>query len=297
MKKAITLLITFMLACITMSVTAFADTGPKPSTIVNFENLSDEECYATLLSSHRGSGPYSAWEGEEPPEGIDGAFAGYKDKDGYYYLMHYFKVSEKKSLTWGYYPPPDFKILLYYPAHDLFLVSEKCSVYAFDSYFSIDMTGISPDNKALSEVTLTVSAEYSYLREFIGFALRIIITLFIEIYFATKFLNKRRFLIILITNLVTQLGLNLALNLLLINKDILTYLICYIGLELAIGVIETVVYLIAFNRGEAEKVSVSTIIFYTLAANFLSFMAGVFIAFIYKLVFDMLGMDLISPII
>jgi hypothetical protein len=45
----------------------------------------------------------------------------------------------------GYYPPEDFKILLYFPADDRFAVSEEaCERYAFDSYYQVNLSGVDP---------------------------------------------------------------------------------------------------------------------------------------------------------
>ena len=59
-----------MLMCIVMvmmifPITASADTGPKPSVRITFENLGDDLCYGTLLSIKPSTGPSSAWDGNE----------------------------------------------------------------------------------------------------------------------------------------------------------------------------------------------------------------------------------------
>lgn len=109
-----------------MAVSAFpmtvnADMGPKASVRIQFEHMGDELCYGTLLSKEKSTGPASAgWKNGECPEeymdpGIWKIFVNYKDPDGYYFLQRSWKVSESKELAWTYYPPGDFKILLYYP--------------------------------------------------------------------------------------------------------------------------------------------------------------------------------------
>ena len=101
-------------------VTAFADTGPKPAVHVSFENLGGAKCYATLLSKRPGGGPWSVWDGREesaeadPTPEIWMAFAKYEDPDGYYFLKQVWEVGDEKSFTWGYYPPEDFKVLIYF---------------------------------------------------------------------------------------------------------------------------------------------------------------------------------------
>ncbi len=54
----------FVLLPLFCSITASADTGPKPSVKVSFEGLSDELCYGTLLSASKSTGPASVWDGK-----------------------------------------------------------------------------------------------------------------------------------------------------------------------------------------------------------------------------------------
>lgn len=119
-------LVFIMLLCMIMAVSAFpmtvnADMGPKASVRIQFEHMGDELCYGTLLSKEKSTGPASAWDGrtesaqkEYMDPGIWEIFVTYKDPDGYYFLQRSWKVSESKELAWTYYPPDDFKILLYY---------------------------------------------------------------------------------------------------------------------------------------------------------------------------------------
>ena len=128
---------------------ASADTGSEASVRINFENMGDELCYGTLLSKNPSTGPNSAWDGDEDHiynELIDldiwRAFVEYEDADGYYFLQIGWKVNEKKELAWTYYPPDNFKILLYYPETNKYVVSGICERYAFDTYYTVDMAGV-----------------------------------------------------------------------------------------------------------------------------------------------------------
>ena len=47
-----------------------------------------------------------------------------------------------KELAWTYYPPGDFKILLYYPETETFVSSGIYARYAFDTYYTVDMDGV-----------------------------------------------------------------------------------------------------------------------------------------------------------
>ena len=127
-------------------MTANADMGPKASVRIQFEHMGDELCYGTLLSKEKSTGPASAWDGrtesaqkEYMDPGIWEIFVNYKDPDGYYFLQRSWKVSESKELAWTYYPPGDFKILLYYPETETFVSSGIYARYAFDTYYTVDM--------------------------------------------------------------------------------------------------------------------------------------------------------------
>lgn len=121
-RKALLLIAAFMIVSTLMTVTVFADTGPKPSVHVSFENMGGEPCYATLLSKTASTGPFYVWDGNEEhidlsygfiTEDVWRAFVEYDDPDGYFFLQRaVWKVSVSKDLTWGYYPPESFKILL-----------------------------------------------------------------------------------------------------------------------------------------------------------------------------------------
>ena len=62
-KLICVLLCTVILLC-AFSLSAFADTGPKPSVNIEIAGI-EGEYYATLLSKEKSTGPASAWDGTE----------------------------------------------------------------------------------------------------------------------------------------------------------------------------------------------------------------------------------------
>ncbi len=153
MKRCLTRIIPVVLILsIVFSFTAFADTGPKPSVVIDLVGLDGKECYATLLSEDDSYGPNRAWrEGEEmyayhedDPE-IWRKFVDYKDTDGYYFLQQFWNCTETKCFKWGYYPPDPFKLLLYFPETDSFAVTPVYEQYAFDSYYTVDVSEMIPE--------------------------------------------------------------------------------------------------------------------------------------------------------
>lgn len=275
---------------------ALADTGPKPSVRITFENMGSEVCYGTLLSRTSSTGPASAWDGDEASAFYNGldpeiwkAFVEYQDSDGYYFLQTAWLCSETKRLDWTYYPPYAFKILLYYPESEAFIVSEACECYAFDSYYTVDMDGIeiadiAPDAPAEFQ---SVRKSYDYTWELISLAVRIALTILIEIGIALifGFRQGRLLKLILIVNIITQVILNVLLNFIDYSLGPLVLIFSYIALELLVFIAESVIYCLLFDRFSRVSIPKWKAIVYSLAANAGSFAAGLLIAAGFGMVF------------
>ena len=153
-NKFILLLLGIIFIWFIFPLKANADIGPKPSIIINFNGLEGETYYVTLLSSTKTTGPYSALndnnksyahyqEGDDDYE-IFQAFAKYQDSDSYYFLQYLQNSSETQTFSWTYYPPAEFKILIYFPETYSFIKSDSIyKRYAFDSYFTAEVSGTS----------------------------------------------------------------------------------------------------------------------------------------------------------
>ncbi|MGN1031373.1 MAG: hypothetical protein ACI4PQ_07195 [Butyricicoccaceae bacterium] len=288
MKKRIGTFFLCLIVIVTLlPVTANADTGPKPSVRITFENMGDEICYGTLLSKTDSTGPCSAWDGKEEhicnynlDLDIWEAFVNYEDPDGYYFLQEGWLCSETKQLNWTYYPPSPFKILLYYPETDTFVVSEIYERYAFDSYFSVNMDGIEIHSADAQAAVLTADKNYDYTWELISLVSRIVITILLEICIALIFGFRQKRLLALITgiNIVTQVILNVMLNIINYNQGSMAFVLSYIALELIVFAIEAVLYSLLFSRVSQTKIPKWKSTFYALTANAGSFAAGFFIA-------------------
>lgn len=277
-------LLCLLLMLAVFPVSAHADMGPKPSVQVDFENMDDRLCYGTLLSKTQSTGPASAWDGDEEhintwgddePE-IWRAFVDYKDSDGFYFLQWFWRCDETKELTWGYYPPQTFKILLYYPETGEFLVSDVCERYAFDSYFTVDVkTALTS-----AEPVLPTKHNYDYTREVAGLMVRLILTVLIELGVAWLFGFRKKELLRLIVgvNVVTQVALNLLLGIVYNQQGPAAFTLSYAVLEPVIFVIEAVVYCRLFRRFGGEEIRRGRIVLYALLANVCSFLAGLLLS-------------------
>lgn len=272
-----------------LPLTVRADTGPKPSVRITFENLRDEVCYATLLSEESSTGPQSVWDGDEEHIRDNGlgmdiwrAFADYKDDDGFFFLQCAWEVRTSGQLAWTYFPPETFKILLYYPESDEFAVSGICKRYAFDSYFTVDAAQRDQETVPTTGAyrMTAVRRSYEWGHELVSFAARVLITIAAEMAVALLFgiRGKRACGFLLAVNAGTQLLLNIALNLVNYRSGELAFVFTYIWLELFVFVAEAVAYSCLLPRRTGVRRGKWYYILYALAANAVSFGAGLAIA-------------------
>lgn len=279
----------FILMLMLFPVTAHADMGPKPSLHITFENMGQELCYATLLSKTKSTGPSSAWNGTseydpflhgEDEYEIWKAFVEYEDIDGFYFLQEWWDCSENHQLSWTYYPPQTFKILLYYPKTNQFVVSGIYERYAFDSYYTVEMDDISIDSINTQEITLFAEKNYDYTSELISLICRIVITIFLELAIALLFgfRQKKLFILIACINVITQVTLNVSLNIINYNQGSYAFVFYYILFEILIFVIEAILYGTLFNKVSQTMISKSKSTLYALSANVCSFLGGFWIA-------------------
>lgn len=317
----------------TETMKASADTGPKPSVRVTFENMGDELCYGTLLSKTPSTGPARAWDGTEDgkyiyagaDEAVWRAFTEFKDEDGFYFLQWFWRTDENKALNWTYYPPQTFKILLYYPdratdsgaadnsaggatrdskttaASGAFCVSDVLKRYAFHSYYFVDMRNVQSETiGTIAKISVTQS--YDYSAEILGFFVRFIVTLGVETLLALAFglRTKRAFLTVLAANGVTQIALNLLLNVRLHFNNLYEVIPLYFFAELFIFAAEAALYCFILgkrknggengsadeNGGKAAIVySKKRLILYAFTANLISFCIGLPLAILLPAVF------------
>lgn len=265
----------------TETMKASADTGPKPSVRVTFENMGDELCYGTLLSKTPSTGPAGAWDGTEDGKPIFNganetvwrAFTEFKDEDGFYFLQWFRRADENKALNWTYYPPQTFKILLYYPdratksgaadnsaggatrdskttaASGAFCVSDVLKRYAFHSYYFVDMRNVQSETIG-TIAKISVTQGYDYSAEILGFFVRFIITLGVETLLALAFglRTKRAFLTVLAANGATQVALNILLNVQMHFNNVYGVLPLYFFAELFVFVAEAALYCFIFGK-------------------------------------------------
>lgn len=288
MKQKIFSLITcVMLMLLAIPTTVFADTGPKPSVVISFKGLPDETCYVTLLSKADSTGPYwvlkenmsnKQYNVKDIDSDIWEKFISYKDEDNFYFLQYLEKCDKNNpTFEWGYYPPQEFKILVYLKDSDSFLVSDEVyERYAFDSYYKIKLT-----ESNFKDTYIKAQRDYDYSLEIISLILRIVITILIELLIALLFgyRTKKQILTIAVVNIVTQTILNILLNIVNYKQGQLMFIIIYVLLEIVVFAIEAIVYYRNLSKYSNKPVNKKWLtVVYALVANAVSFAGGLYIA-------------------
>ena len=280
LRKIVSILFSLILI-ISLPVAAKADIGPKPSVRITFTGIEGETYYGTLLSERRSTGPATAWNGYEDyrdwkPENekpIWEKFISYEDTDGYYFLQEWWDCSETNQLNWTYYPPNPFKILLYFPETDSFYVSDIYERYAFDSYFTVDLS-------AYATTPITARQSYDYTWELISLGARIVLTIVLELAIALVFgyREKKALSFLAIINVITQVTLNVALNIINYKSGSMGFTFAFICMEILVFAIEAISYKALLHRfSEKEKVEHRGVT-YALVANTASFAIGLWLA-------------------
>lgn len=278
MKKTLLAFLACLFAAVfVLPLTVSADMGPKPSVTVTVEGADGRDFYGTLLSERRSTGPQSAYDPERDgpsyqysegygDEEVFRQFIEYEDPDGYYFLQICWPCEGTDTFAWTYYPPQRFKILLYFPDTGEFVSSGVCERYAFDSYFTASLTGEG----------LAVRSSYDYRWEIFSLLARILLTIAAELLVALlfRFRGKRTYRILIWVNVVTQVLLNVGLNLINYYGGQLAFTVFYVLLELAVFVAEGILFTLLLRKGQkAWKLWL-----YALAANACSFALGLALA-------------------
>lgn len=306
MKKTLSLFFLCAAFLLLFPTSVHADIGPKPSVTITFTSLENETYYATLLSETDSTGPWSKSYNDDDwydNETVWQKMNDYEDTDGFYFLGCFADCSETHQFRWNYYPPDNFKILLYFPEKDLFLVTEDVyEHYAFDSYYTVDAgdalaassmiseENIIADTETAKEVSARSEAElnamfeaersYDYTWEVISLLCRIILTILLELGIALIFgyRGKKSLLFICITNVITQTILNVCLNIINYHNGQYAFIFYYVWLEILVFAIEAFIYSKRMEQKSSTAGKKLHPCLYALTANIFSFVAGIFIA-------------------
>ncbi len=273
MLLAFALALCFVLCSVS---TAFADMGPKASTIINISGIEGDYA-ATLLSLRAYAGPWSTemtyessneWQACSEEDWM--RFKEYNDDDGYYFIGFVKSFSGDAELRWTYMRPDNFKLLIYSEETDEYYISKPMECYAFASVY----------NAKIIDGELQLTEVHSFAGRLAALIFRIAMTIAIELLTAVTFgfKTKKHILIILVVNILTQV----LLNILLIGYEpvFFFYVIRYAGAELIVLIAESAIYTSGFKKIDEYTATKKKIIPYAIVANIASFVLGYLISFL-----------------
>ena len=290
MKKKIWLyLSSFLIIFPFFTNIALADMGPKPSVDIDFKGLEGETYYVTLISKEESTGPYSKDKeiSDLDMDKINGfnKFKESDDKDGYFFLGYLNLLNGNDNFSWGYYPPRTFKLKLYFPNRNLVLTSHPMKQYAFNSHYTADFSKKNLDNfdktdniymKNGKDINLYKS--YSHAKAIISLLMRIIVTISIEILIAYAMFKPNAFQlnVIWLTNIFTQIILNIGLSIVDYKLGGFAFIFFFIVFEILVFIIEAIIYKKKLNSPGIKNKNQSDIntSLYALVANLSSFVLG-----------------------
>ena len=277
-KRVISLILMVLLLLPVLTVTVSADMGPKPGTSITVRPGGGEYAIVTLLAREESNGPHwTIGPDEEPPSRIARdemlteawcAFRDYRDPEGY----HFWGEIYEGSVTWGYFPPEEFKIAVYYPEYGILWVSEDSyERYAFDSDFRLNLPAVGAGAQT-GEVDMVLKKTSNLGSELAGFLFRVVLTLAMELAVARVFglTDEGQKKLILRVNLLTQVGLNLLLWGWYYFDGPLAAMVRLILAEIVVLVVESAIYLRKLRLEESRM----KIVGYTILANLASVTLG-----------------------
>ncbi|MCR4779646.1 MAG: hypothetical protein K5876_00980 [Ruminiclostridium sp.] len=266
-----------LLSALILSVTVSANSAMLPDLTVMTSNLTDRRCYVTLITDIGNDhiAPYRMKPYLGETNNIDLTFAGYAENtpdlhyNGWYNLIY-----DLSRLEVGVYAKcGKFQLIAYFPDTGNIVAGDIIEPYAIESRFTAEIT----------ENGITIASGFDPVYNIITLAVRIIVTVTLELLIALmfRFSGKKQLLTILVVNFITQAGLNIGMNAfhVLVN-DTWSLIIYYWLLEHAVFITEAVVYYLIFNKlnKSDKRVSGARCTAYALVANIVSFAASPLIA-------------------
>jgi len=246
-----------------------ADMGPKPASYITIKGIEGD--YVACFAAQNAFGPnidYEMWLEYQDESWTQeyNPIMEYKDEEGFKWIERYYTCHDESEISFTYYCPDIYKIVIY-QNDELYMATEALEMYAYATYYEIDFSTGTINTPKDIKVTNT----YDYLGETLGLLFRIVATLAIEIgvFYLFRLYTKRNLNVVLIINLVTQIFLNVAVNVINYTSGILSAILLLFLLEFIILIVEFIAYQILLKDKNRFL-----IILYPIIANLLSFGLG-----------------------
>lgn len=275
-KLFISFIIAFSVTLFSFTITAYADTGPKPSITVKVKNAPEGEYYIDLLEYNSGStqrnSESSAAESQYSRKAVD-ILQNYSEDNWFARLggimdPKYNRCSGDCTVEFSYSVPDEYKIIIVTAGGDYF-VSEKHRSLSYNSNVTFDAANVFDGSGSAPAKTIYEEKTGFVINTLKKLIFTLIPTLFIEgfvwICFSLKMKEKHNRLCFLLTNTGTQLMMYVILE---FYADTGWWLILIA--EAIILAVETAVYEIYAIDENRLKIAG-----YALTANAASFLFGI----------------------
>ena len=243
-----------------------ADMGPKPASYITIKGVEGD--YVACFAAQNAFGPninYEMWLEYQDESWAQeyNPIMEYQDEEGFKWIERYYTCHDESKISFTYYCPDIYKIVIY-QNDELYMATEALEMYAYATYYEIDFSTGTINTPKDIKVTNT----YDYLGETLGLLFRIVATLAIEIgvFYLFRLYTKRNLNVVLIINLITQIFLNVAVNVINYTSGILSAILLLFLLEFIILIVEFIAYQILLKVKNRFL-----IILYPIIANLLSF--------------------------
>lgn len=261
------ILFTIFFSFISTPTVVHADMGPKPASYITIKGIEGD--YVACFAAKNASGPnmdYERWlEYPYYPKEYNKIME-YKDDEGFKWITQYYFCHDESEIKFTYYCPDIYKIVIY-QNDELYMATEALEMYAYATYYEIDFSTGTINTPKDIKVTNT----YDYKGETISLLFRIVATLVIEIgvFYLFGLYTKRNLNVVFIVNLITQIFLNVAVNVMNYNSGIISAILLLFTLEFIILIIESIAYRILLKDKNRFLIFI-----YPIIANLLSFGLG-----------------------
>ena len=251
-----------VLFCILFMMFSFlpvhADMGPKSNIIIDVE-CDEENYYMALLVPYEQYGPHRS--NPQNCETISCRFYEQAQFHNYYLINEVETLSYNDTYSWTYMSPDVFKICIYLPDSDQFIVSETYEKYAFQNTYRLI---VDKENNSLQLIE-----DYDYSSLIVTFLVCCSMTLLIELFiaFLFKYRSKKDFMFIVKTNCFTQILLHIYIQFMVYQYDFFSVLFYYLFAESVVLIIESFLYWKNLKKKSHPLV-------YAFVANLCSFLLG-----------------------
>ena len=282
--KKIILTVLFFLTISIFISPIHADMGPKPSVTIQIHGVAEDEVYYGAFLAEEDEILHAMYSDNYTSEHEDYEiylkFSEYTKVNNFNFHDSLWKLQGNNEFAWYYYAPSHFRILLYFPSSDTFLLSEEYTRYTFKAHYDIYLEG--KEISTMDTITLECDKYSLFAWELISFLIRMTFTILIELHVAKacELTSRKERLTIIALNILTQIYLNTTLAIQYINSGPFLFFVTYFLAEFKVFLIETFAYILLIPRISLHPIRKRTILWYTVFANFWSFLIGVIISLI-----------------